>query len=48
MFRELSKEEENEFREWARINYASGSEISTLWHPAVQDECNKMNQEKAA
>lgn len=46
MFRFLSKEEEAQFRLWARKNYTPFTEISELWHPVVQDECNKMCQEK--
>ena len=44
-FRNLSKDEDVEFREWARENYTPGGEISSLWHPAVVDECEAMNRE---
>ena len=46
MFRFLTKEEEANFRRWARKNYTPFTEISELWHPAVQDECRKMCEEK--
>lgn len=46
MFRFLTKEEEEKFRRWARDNYIPFTEISELWHPAVQDECSKMCEEK--
>ncbi len=46
MFRFLDKEEEAKFRRWARDNYTPFTEISELWHPAVQDECRKMCEEK--
>ncbi len=43
VFRKLSVSEEAEFRKWARENYRLGEPISGIWHPAVQDECAKMN-----
>lgn len=45
LFKDLSPEEEAVFRKWARENYKPFSEISGIWHPAVQDECVKMNAE---
>lgn len=45
MFRHLSPEEETEFRKWARENYKPFDPISGVWHPAVQAECVRMNQE---
>jgi len=45
-FRELQEKEEKEFRQWARDNYEINGLISSLWHPAVQDECKKMNIEQ--
>ena len=47
MFKDLTKAEEHEFRQWARDNYKPLSEISGVWHPVVQAECLKINQEKA-
>jgi len=46
MFRFLTKDEEENFRLWARENYTPFTEISELWHPAVQDECRKICDEK--
>jgi hypothetical protein len=45
LFRDLSEEEEREFRQWARDNYEPLNPILGIWHPVVQDECKKMNQE---
>jgi len=45
MFRLLNKQEEAEFRLWARQNYAPGTEISEVWHPVVRDECRRMCEE---
>ena len=46
LFRNLTTKEEEEFRRWARDNYEPFSEIKGVWHPIVQDECVKINQEK--
>lgn len=48
LFRQLSKEEEQSFRLWARENYKPFSEISGIWHPSVQDECAKINLENSS
>ena len=45
LFRDLSPEEDTEFRQWARDNYVCFSDIGGTWHPVVQDECRKMNDE---
>ena len=45
LFKELTAEEEIEFRQWARDNYICFSDISGIWHTVVQDECQKMNGE---
>ena len=42
LFRDLSESEANKFRQWARDNYKLGDSIKSIWHPVVQDECNKM------
>lgn len=44
-FRQLSKEEEQEFKNWAQENYTAGEDISPLWHPVVRKECEKINAE---
>lgn len=41
-FRNLSEEEEKEFRQWARDNYVLGEPMETSWHPVVIDECFSM------
>ncbi len=46
LFRDLSPDEEQEFRDWARQNYVPYSEIKGIWHPVVQDECVKINKEQ--
>ena len=46
LFAKLSKQQEGEFRDWARENYSPGSSISQLWHPVVQAECHLMNIEQ--
>jgi len=46
MHKELTAEEELEYRKWARGNYKPYSTISGIWHPVVQEECSKINKEK--
>lgn len=41
-FRDLSPEEEKEFRQWARSNYVIGDPIDSSWHPVTVDECMSM------
>jgi len=45
LFKDLTTEEEIEFRQWARDNYICFSDISGIWHIIVQNECQKMNSE---
>ena len=45
LFKDLTAQEESEFRQWARDNYVCFSDISGIWHPVVQDECKNMNDE---
>ena len=46
LFRSLNSQEEEEFRQWARENFNPESDqISSVWHPVVQDECAKMRLE---
>jgi hypothetical protein len=45
LFRDLAKEEEKEFRQWARENYRPYDDIKGIWHWAVQEECVKINKE---
>lgn len=45
-FRDLTPEEDAEYRKWARDNYKPLSVIEGIWHPVVQDECTKINKEQ--
>ena len=45
LFRSLTTEEVNEFREHARENYIPNSPINDVWHPVYRFECLKMNAE---
>ncbi len=45
LFRDLSQAEEEKFREWARQNYNPFTEIRGVWHPVIQRECTKINEE---
>jgi hypothetical protein len=46
LFKSLTDEEEKEYREWARSNYKKFDPIKGVWHPVVQEECTKINEEK--
>jgi len=46
LWRNLSPEEEKEFRQAAREKYEPFSDISPLWHPVYIDECVKINVER--
>ena len=48
LFQELSPEQEQSFRKWARENYKALEHIKDMWHPSVRDECNKINNELLA
>jgi len=43
MFKTLTPNEEESYRQWARDNYTPMKPIPGIWHPVVQDECAKMN-----
>jgi len=45
LFRELTEQEEQTFRQWARENYEPYFEIKGIWHWVIQDECVKINKE---
>jgi hypothetical protein len=47
LFRTLTAAEEARFRAWTRDNYEPGSKIDGVWHPSVQDECVRINRERA-
>lgn len=46
-FRQLSSEEEQEFRQWAHDTYKPHTEISPAWHPVIQEECVKINRDNS-
>lgn len=46
-FRKLTDEEEGRFRAYARDNYKAGDPIDGCWHPTTQEECAKINRERA-
>jgi hypothetical protein len=49
LFRELTSQEESEFRAWARDNkeecFAASNETLAIWHPVIRDEIEKMKSE---
>jgi len=45
IFRDLTPEEEAEFRSWARQNWTPGTEINSFWHPVIRDEIRIMQRE---
>ncbi len=46
IWKELSEEEEKEFRQWARNNFIPGLDtINSTWHPIVKEECKRMCKE---
>ena len=48
MFKQLTKQEEESYRKWARENYEPLSEIKGIWHPIVQSECVLINEKYVA
>lgn len=48
MFRELSPDEDEAFRQWARDNYSPGTDPSPVWHPSVRDEWAKERERHGA
>tara|TARA_R110002020_G_scaffold125729_1_gene283075 strand:- start:72 stop:242 length:171 start_codon:yes stop_codon:yes gene_type:complete len=45
MFEDLSPKQEVEFKAWARANYKPLTPIKGVWHPIIQAECAKINNE---
>jgi hypothetical protein len=41
-FRKLTRDEETEFREWARANYDPDVTPMPVWHPVVRDEWERL------
>ena len=45
IFKDLTAEEEEEFRQWAREHYLPKGARSNVWHPVVHNEMEKMERE---
>ena len=45
LFRDLTAAEVEEYRQWARDNYVPLSDIKGVWHPIVQRECCRINED---
>lgn len=46
LFRDdLDEDDVVAFKKWARENYKPMSEIKGVWHPIIQEECVRMNEE---
>ena len=46
LFCDLNEDEVADFKQWARDNYEIGTDISSIWHPVVQEECHLMNKKE--
>ncbi|MHB9836864.1 hypothetical protein Q8F57_018685 [Paraburkholderia terrae] len=44
LFRELTADEEREFRQWAREHYKPFEPINGVWHWVTQAECVQINR----
>ena len=44
MFQKLGPEREEQFRAWARQNFEPGKKLETYWHPVVQDEWRRCQE----
>ena len=45
LFKTLTEQEKISYRAWARKHYPPLSQIEGVWHPVVQEECVRMNEE---
>ena len=45
LFKDLTSQEETEFRTWAKENYVPFNDIKGIWHPIIQDECRRINEQ---
>lgn len=45
MFRQLTEPEKEKFRQWAQTNYIPHTEINEVWHPVIQAECRRINED---
>jgi hypothetical protein len=43
---EADEEDEDDYRRWARDNYVPFTEIKSVWHPLVQSECIRINDDE--
>lgn len=41
---DMDQSEEEDFKKWAHDNYIPFSSIKGIWHPIVQKECIKINE----
>jgi hypothetical protein len=48
LFKEVDLFEEEEYRKWARDNYVPFTDVKSVWHPVVQSECIRINDEARA
>jgi hypothetical protein len=42
---DMTADEQQAFKDWARNNYEPFSPISGVWHPIIQRECTIINEE---
>tara|TARA_R110000751_G_C13622757_1_gene464797 strand:+ start:207 stop:392 length:186 start_codon:yes stop_codon:yes gene_type:complete len=45
LFKTLNESDVKIYKKWARDNFKIGTDINKVWHPVVQNECDKINQE---
>ena len=45
LFRELSADEKEDFKKWARGNWKIGEKVHSIWHPVIVNECATMLDE---
>jgi len=45
LFKDFTRQEEIEFRTWAKENYVPFNDIKGIWHPIIQDECRRINEQ---
>ena len=45
IYRDLSEQEQEDFKKWARDNYEPFTEINESYHPVVKAECELINEE---
>lgn len=48
LFKDLTPEEQKEYRQWARDNYEPGMEVNPVWHPIVRDEIELIKKEQVS